>query len=129
MSSLPWYLFHYSPPVGIAGRPSLLLLSPDGHLSNTSLKELSRFEHPLVTHSFSLLVEWFRMEQLFLPDKILDLEIAKKLIVGRPKSDFPHSRPWDLWPLIKGHLPDRYEQEQIKVALSTHLAQPKMSDH
>jgi DNA polymerase-1 len=121
-----WYLFHYTPPADMGPSPILFLTSPDGGTRSVKLTELAAFKHPLVTHSFHFLVEWFRKLSISLPLNIIDIESAKKLIVGRPKSDFINEvLPWDMSAIMLPYLPAEYDNVEIKRALTTHLAEPR----
>jgi hypothetical protein len=119
------YLFHYTPPVELGPSPVLLLLRDDGTVNPTSLRELSEDSGRVITYSFSLLVDWFRKELLSLPEQVVDLGVAKKLVVGRPKSDFSGDYPWDTWRLIETYLPARDKSPHATASLTTHLASPK----
>src|SRR6185503_4143200 len=88
------FLFHHTPPLGIEMSPILLSSSQTGNVEVIDFERLSKTKTPVVTHSFGLLVEWFRNKSLPLPQIVIDLEIAKKLIVGRPKSDYGFETPW-----------------------------------
>ncbi len=121
------HLLHYTPPLEFGGDPLLLVVSPTGKAEATSLAQLSRINRPIVTHSFSLLVDWLRDRNLPLPDKIVDLEVAKKLLVGRPKSDFDIERPWDMPSMLLKYVPTQYDHKQIRAALATHMAKPPLS--
>jgi DNA polymerase I-like protein with 3'-5' exonuclease and polymerase domains len=105
--------------------PVLHLTSPAGETHEVVLSDLAAFRHPLITHSFSLLVDWFRRSSLALPLNVIEIELAKKLLVGRPKSDFlGQSPPWDMSAIMLPYLPTAYDNSEIKRALSTHLAKP-----
>lgn len=120
-----WHLFHYTPPVDMGTEPVLLLTSPAGETHEVVLSDLAAFRHPLITHSFSLLVDWFRRSSLALPLNIIEIELAKKLLVGRRKSDFAGQLPpWDMSAIMLPYLPTEYENSEVKRALSTHLAKP-----
>ena len=124
-----WYLFHYTPPVGMGAHPVLLLTSPSGDTRRIVLSELAAFKHPLVTHSFSFLVDWFRSMSLDLPIQVIDVVVAKKLLIGRPKSDFSgHMLPWDMSAIMLPYLPPEYDNPEVRRALSTHLANPTIGD-
>jgi DNA polymerase-1 len=122
------HLFHHSPPPDFGAEPLLLLSGADRKLRLTTLAELSQVELPIVTHSFSLLVEWFRNRSLRLPKKVVDLEVARKLLVGRPKSDFKAERPWDMPSMVQRFVHSRYDAQSVRAALVTHLAKPRISD-
>lgn len=122
------YLLHYTPPPEFGEKPVLLLASNGRKVERISLEYLSQIDHRLVTHSFGLLVDWFRNRSLPLPAKVVDLEVAKKLLVGRPKSDFGLERPWDMPSLLLKYIPSRYDQKQIRATLLTHLGKPAISD-
>ena len=85
-------------------------------------------ELPLVAHSFSLLIDWFRNQALPLPKNVVDLETAKKLLVGRPKSDFDIQRPWDMPSMFQRFVHTRYDTKEMRASLATHLAKPPISD-
>jgi DNA polymerase I-like protein with 3'-5' exonuclease and polymerase domains len=124
-----WYLYHYTPPIDMGPQPVLLLTSPAGETRQIELSELAAFRHPLVTHSFTFLVDWFRRLSLDLPDNVIDIETAKKLLVGRPKSDFAGKvLPWDMSAIMLPYLPTEYDNIAVKRALSTHLAEPRAED-
>lgn len=124
-----WYLFHHTPPIGIGTTPVLYLLSPAGDLRQVGLHDIAGFEAPLVTHSFNLLVDWFRQGSIPLPRKIVELELAKKLIVGRPKSDFKKGPlPWDMSEIVAPLLPKKYDESKMRQALLTHLTMPVTGD-
>jgi len=122
------YLFHHTPPPDFGGEPRLLITQPDGKVRKTTIEEVSNIELPLVTHSFSLLVDWFRNRNLPLPKTVVDLEVAQKLIIGRPKSDFEVVKPWDMPSMLKRFVPSRYDAKSVKVALATHLTKPSISE-
>lgn len=122
------HLFHYTPPPGFGRHPLLILVGVDGRPHLATLEEVSAVESPLVTHSFSLLVDWFRRRALPLPRQVVDLEVAQKLIVGRPKSDFAVERPWDMPSMLQPLVHCRYDPKGVRAALATHLAKPPMSD-
>ncbi|MHB8066402.1 MAG: DNA polymerase, partial [Desulfobaccales bacterium] len=120
-----WYLFHSTPPIEVGFSPLLLLRSPLGDLREVKLTDIAGFKSPLVTHSFTLLIDWFRRYSLPLPANVVEIELAKKLIVGRPKSDFKKgSLPWDMSEIIAPYLPEEYNQPKMRQALSTHLTRP-----
>jgi DNA polymerase-1 len=124
-----WYLFHYTPPIGMGPSPVLILTSPTGETRKIEFDELSAFKHPLVTHSFTFLVDWFRRLSLDLPVNVIDIEAAKRLLVGRPKSDFSGTvLPWDMSTIMLPYLPANYDTMAVRRALSTHLAEPKADD-
>jgi hypothetical protein len=120
----PVFLFHHTPPLEFGGEPELLLATLEGKVEKTSLEALSGRRSSIVTHSFSLLVDWFRHNALPLPSKIVDLEVAKKLIVGRPKSDFGRERPWDMASMMLDFVSQDYEMSQIRAALTAHMSRP-----
>lgn len=122
------YLFHHTPPPDFGGEPRLFLTQADGKVRMATIEEVSRIKLPLVTHSFSLLVDWLRDRNLPLPKTVVDLETAQKLIVGRPKSDFVAVKPWDMPSMFKRFVPSRYDAKSVKVALATHLAKPAISE-
>ena len=124
-----WYLFHNTPPVEVGSSPMLILRSPVGESRQVELSDIAGFEAPLVTHSFVWLVDWFRRSSLPLPVTVIELELAKKLIVGRPKSEFKHgNRPWDMPEIMAPYLPDKYDQPKVKHALSTHLSRASAAE-
>ncbi len=123
-----YFLFHQTPSLDFVGTPLLLLSTKDSKLKVTSLEELSKIELPIITHSFSLLVDWFRIQNLSLPKIVVDLEMAKKLVVGRPKSDFEIEQPWDMASMLQRFVHPRYDARAIRAALTTHLAKPPISD-
>lgn len=106
----------------------LLLSNQDGKVHVATLEEVSRAEHPIVTHSFPLLVDWLRNRMLPLPKQIVDLEVAQKLLVGRPKSDFDVERPWDMPSMLQRFVHRRYDPERVRAAMAAHLAKPPISD-
>ena len=57
----------------------------------------------------------------------MDLEVAKKLLVGRPKSDFGIERPWDMPSMLLKYVPSQYDHKQVRAALITHMAKPPIS--
>jgi DNA polymerase family A len=129
INSTPVYcLMHHTPPVGLGTAPILLCACPDGTVERRTLAQLSQSELPIVTHSFSLLVEWFRSQSVPLPKTIVDLETAKKLIVGRAKSDFGSEVPWDMASMLTDLIPPGFDRNQVRAALSTHMAKPSPSD-
>ena len=121
------YLLHYTPPLDFGGDPFLLLASSTGKAEAASLQQLSRINRPIITHSFSLLVDWFRDRNLPLPNRVVDLEVAKKLLIGRPKSDFDIERPWDMPSMLLKYVPSQYDHKQVRAALATHMAKPPIS--
>jgi DNA polymerase I-like protein with 3'-5' exonuclease and polymerase domains len=122
------FLFHYTPPPDFGGDPFLLVLEADGKVRVATLEEMSTTRRPLVTHSFSLLVDWFRNRGLPLPKQVVDLEVAQKLIVGRPKSDFEVERPWDMPSMLRRFVHARYDARSVRAALATHMGKPAISD-
>lgn len=122
------FLFHHTPPPDFGGKPLLLLSDMVGKVHVATLEELSNVELPVITHSFSLLVDWFRFRALPLPKQIVDLEVAQKLLVGRPKSDFDVQRPWDMPSMLQRFVRARYDEKAVRATLATHLAKPPMSD-
>lgn len=122
------FLFHHTPSLDFVGTPLLLLSMPGSKLHVATLEKLSQLELPIVTHSFSLLVDWFRIRNLSLPKTVVDLEVAQKLLVGRPKSDFDVERPWDMSSMLQRFVHPRYDVRAIRAALTTHLAKPPISD-
>lgn len=123
------YLFHHTPPLGFEGEPLLLLSTGEGKVRSITLKQLARQEFPIVTHSFSLLVDWFRTRSLPLPRTVVDLEIAQKLLIGRPKSDFDIEKPWDMPSMFLKFVHPRYNPKNVRAALATHLSKPPISDY
>lgn len=122
------FLFHHTPPPDFGSDPLLLLSDVEGNVHETTLENLSRVDSPLVTHSFSLLVDWFRSRYLTLPPYIVDLETACKLAVGRPKSEFEVERPWDMPSMLLPFVDSRYDTKSVRAALATHLAKPPISE-
>jgi DNA polymerase I-like protein with 3'-5' exonuclease and polymerase domains len=127
-SIVPEFLFHYSPPVELQDEPVLLLASSDGTVNLVSLETLSQFTQPIVTHSFSLLVGWFRRRMLPLPSLIWDMELACKLGVGLPKDECGKNKPWDMWNVFQKAPPNSQEEEQIRAALTTHMSKPTIGN-
>nr|WP_281720146.1 DNA polymerase [Nitrosomonas nitrosa] len=122
------YLLHYTPPLELGATPFLLQVSSGGSAEVTSIQQLSKSNQPIVTHSFSLLVDWFRHSNLPLPKLVVDLEIAKKLVIGRPKSDFNIEKPWDMPSMLLKYVPSQYDAKQVRATLITHIAKPHISD-
>jgi DNA polymerase-1 len=122
------FLFHHTPPPDFGGNPLLLLSDTEGKVHVGTLEEVSRVELPIVTHSFSLLVDWFRGRTLPLPKQVVDLEVAQKLLVGRPKSDFDVERPWDMPSMLRRFVHQRYDPARVRATLAMHLAKPPISD-
>lgn len=120
-----FFLLHHTRPIDFGTPPRLILVSPSGtEIKSVSLQTLSDIQHPIVTHSFSLLGDWFRTKHLKLPTQLLDLEIAKKLLVGRPKADYDAVLPWDMPSLLSSFLPARYDLVKFRMAFATHLVLP-----
>lgn len=120
-----WYLLHNTPPIEVGFTPLLLLISPIGDIKEINLADIAGFNAPLVTHSFPLLIDWFRRESIPLPTNVIEIELAKKLIIGRPKSDFKKgSWPWDMSEIMANYLPKEYNELKLRQALSTHLSRP-----
>ena len=122
------FLFHHTPPPDFGGNPLLLLSDADGKVHVATLEEVSGVELPIVTHSFSLLVDWFRSRAVPLPKQVVDLEVAQKLVVGRPKSDFDIERPWDMPSMLQRFVHRRYDPKRVRATLAMHLAKPPISD-
>jgi DNA polymerase-1 len=122
------FLFHHTPPTDFGGKPLLLISGADGKVKAATLEELSKVELPLVTHSFTLLVDWFRNQALPLPKNVVDLEVAKKLLVGKPKSDFETQRPWDMPSMFHRFVHARYDAKEVRASMATHLGKPPISD-
>ncbi len=130
MSSLAdaTYLFHHTPPVDLGPEPELLVCGTNGRVVRTSLDGLTQGTKPIVTHSFSLLVDWYRRSNIPLPSSVIDLELAKKLAVGQPKSAFDRDKPWDMWPLFQSAISERYDASQVRASLGTHMSMPAATD-
>jgi DNA polymerase I len=119
------FLLHHTKPLDFGTPPKLLMVSPSGtKITGVTMQILSEIPYPVVTHSFALLVEWFRKGGLKLPTQVLDLEIAKKLLVGRPKADYEAVFPWDMPSLLSPFLPARYDLGKFRAAFAAHLASP-----
>ena len=122
------FLFHLTPPPDFGGNPLLLVSDVERKVHIATLEEVSEVKRPIVTHSFSLLVDWFRIRGLPLPEQVVDLEVAKKLLDGRPKSDFGIERPWDMHSMFQRFVHTRYDSKRVRASLATHLAKPPISD-
>jgi len=122
------YLFHHTPPLDLGPEPTILVADGDGNVARASLESLSRLDMPLVTHSFALLADWFRKKGLALPRRVVDLESAKKLAVGHPKSAFEKEKPWDMWSMFRHSVPDRYDAANVKSSLASHMSLPGPTD-
>lgn len=122
------FLFHYTPPSDFGGEPTLLTSNGNGKVERWSLEQLANCPVPIVTHSFSLLVDWIRQRGLKLPKVVVDLEVAVKLLTGRPKSDFDVERPWDMASVLRPLIPSNREERMLRATLTTHLAKPPFSD-
>ena len=94
------YLAHVSGASDFCKEPVLLLCDGYGNFSDCSIDRLSGEKRTIVTHSFAVLVDWFRSRGLPLPSRVVDIETACKLVVGRPKSDFAAERPWEMATLL-----------------------------
>jgi DNA polymerase family A len=126
---LPYiFLLHHTPPLGLGIDPILLCVSANSKVTATSFECLSQSKSPIVTHSFSLLVDWFRQKSLPLPTKVLDLELAKRLIVGRPKTDFNSEKPWDMPSMVQELVPTQYDPKQVRAAFTAHMSKPTATD-
>lgn len=122
------FLLHHTPPPGVGLAPSLFYTSRNEPVRRVTLSELSDNPHPIATHSFSLLVDWFRREALPLPKCIIDLELARKLIVGRPKADFDTETPWDMATMLQDFAPASFDRSLIRASLTTHISKPTQSE-
>ncbi|MCU0797623.1 MAG: DNA polymerase [Akkermansiaceae bacterium] len=121
-------MFHYTPPIDFGVEPTLLVSDANGKVERWSLDKLAACRNQIVTHSFSLLVDWFRQRDLPLPKIVIDLEVASKLITGRPKSDFDNERPWDMASVLRPLIPRNREERLLRATMATHLAKPDLSD-
>jgi len=115
------FLLHHTPPPEFDREPVLLLSMADREPETVSLNQLSASKEPIITHSFSLLVDWFRRKSLPLPSTIIDLEVAKKLLLGRPKSEFRAEPPWTMAKMLLELVPAQYHCDHVRLALATHL--------
>jgi DNA polymerase-1 len=122
------FLFHYTPPTDFGVEPTLLVADGSGKVERWSLDQLAACPNPIVTHSFSLLVDWFRQRGLRLPKAVIDLEVAAKLLTGRPKSDFDVERPWDMPSVLRSLIPSNREERLLRATMATHLAKPAFSE-
>lgn len=122
------FLFHYTPPTDFGVEPTLLVADGSGKVERWSLDQLAACPNPIVTHSFSLLVDWFRKSELKLPKAVIDLEVAAKLLTGRPKSDFDVERPWDMPSVLRSLIPSNREERLLRATMATHLAKPAFSE-
>ena len=122
------FLFHYTPPTDFGVEPTLLVADGSGKVERWSLDQLAACPNPIVTHSFSLLVDWFRKSELQLPKAVIDLEVAAKLLTGRPKSDFDVERPWDMPSVLRSLIPSNREERLLRATMATHLAKPAFSE-
>jgi DNA polymerase-1 len=122
------FLFHYTPPTDFGVEPTLLVADGGGRVERWSLDQLAACPNPIVTHSFSLLVDWFRKSDLKLPKAVIDLEVAAKLLTGRPKSDFDVERPWDMPSVLRSLIPSNREERLLRATMATHLAKPAFSE-
>jgi DNA polymerase I len=122
------FLFHYTPPPDFGVEPTLLVADGSGKVERWSLHQLAACPNPIVTHSFSLLVDWFRKSELKLPKAVIDLEVAAKLLTGRPKSDFDVERPWDMPSVLRSLIPSNREERLLRATMATHLARPAFSE-
>lgn len=122
------FLLHHTPPPEFAREPVLFRSRVGEEPEVISLNELSACKEPIVTHSFSLLVDWFRRKSLPLPNTIIDLEVAKKLLIGRPKSDFRGEPPWTMAQMLLKLLPDEYRSDHVKLVLTTHFGKLMLSE-
>ena len=122
------FLFHYTPPTDFGVEPTLLVLHRGGNVERWNLDQLATCSNPIVTHSFSFLVDWLRQRGLQLPKVVIDLEVAAKLLTGRPKSDFDVERPWDMASVFRPLIPSNREERMLRATMTTHLAKPPISD-
>lgn len=120
------YLFHSTPPVELGPEPLLFLMQPHAVPMQIPLESLAGRPEPLVTHSFGLLVEWFRARHLPLPEMVIDLEVAKKLALGmRRHSAVGREAPWGLWKLLEPALKEQPGAEELRTWLGRHLKHPR----
>ncbi len=122
------FLFHFTPPVELGVEPTLLISDEAGAVRRWTFNELSAHKGAIITHSFSLLVDWLRDRQLPLPGLVIDLEVATRLLTGRPKSDYRVVMPWDMASVLKPILPGDRDERMLRAGLSTHMAKPGYSD-
>lgn len=94
------YLHFIISPFDDLFKPKMYILDEQENFKLISLSELSVCTNRIVTHNFWMLVESFRMNDIPLPKSILDLSFLSKLIIGKPKSDFNHMKPWEIWSLL-----------------------------
>ncbi|MCC5849710.1 MAG: hypothetical protein JJU29_16625 [Verrucomicrobia bacterium] len=99
-----------------------------GMVERWTLEQLSECPSQIVTHSFSLLVDWLRLRGLQLPNIVIDLEVAAKLLTGRPKSEFDIERPWDMTGVLRPLFPINCDGHLLRATLATHLAKPELSE-
>jgi DNA polymerase I len=118
------FVLHHTPPLEFGREPVLFRSTVEGDVEAISLEELAASDRPIVTHSFSLLVDWLRRKALPLPTTILDLEVAKKLLVGRPRSEFRTEPPWTMPQMLLNLVPLEYRSDQVELALKAHMGVP-----
>jgi len=59
---------------------------------------------------------------------VIDLEVAAKLLTGRPKSDFNVERPWDMASVLRPLIPSNREERLLRATMATHLAKPPFGE-
>ncbi len=125
-AGVPMVLIHFTPPSGLGVAPLLFVAEPGSRPQPTSLETLSQLDRPLIAHSFGLLVEWFRAANLPLPAQVLDLEGARRLLVGRPKREFgDRELPWAFRPLLKQFVSEPLlDDEDLREAVGHQLGVP-----
>lgn len=117
------YLFHHTPPQDFCTEPLLLVLREGEKPVRLTLQDLSRYSEPLVAHSFTLLVDWLREKGLSLPDCVIDLELAKKLLLGAKRPALKREAPWTLSKLLEPTLRDSSSISHLR-DIEHHLRQP-----
>ncbi|WP_164969112.1 DNA polymerase [Candidatus Marinarcus aquaticus] len=109
------YMHFIVSPFDDSYEPKIYVLDEHENCQIISLSELANYKKTVVTHNFWMLVESFRKQKIPLPTNILDLTFLSKFIIGKPKSDFNHIKPWELWALLAPfYETNKEELEEVK---------------
>lgn len=93
---LSYMINHFDP-----GDECYCVLSQQGGVPReVSLNELSKCKQPIVTYNLPPLVLSFQEYSLPLPERMIDVEQAGKIIIGHSHSEYEGILPWNVWRLL-----------------------------
>lgn len=106
------FLAHLFDPFGIEP-PLIVLADDDSSAREVHLKEVSTFASAVVTYDAHRIADWFRKHSYKIPQTLIDLKTALRLLSGRPR-DEGGEQDWDALTIISKFLLDPFERHQFR---------------